>query len=302
MAERSSSATRDRKRHRSFSPERRSALHQLPSPLPPTSSPSPTSTLTPQQRHTQLISIYRQYHSALHPRPLHPTHPSSTPTPTLSDADLLLSSPLHLLPPSPHHRLALRYYTQLYKEYALVDLTHPSRPGLRWRTEGEVVAGKGQWLCGAKGCGRGGEGLRTWRVRFGYEEKGGQGEGEGGGQGEGGGGGGREREVDVKVRLCEDCAVLLHWDQIKEAKRHAREMRRQAKERRKEERRRRRRQREQGREAQDAGGESERRRRVKEEDGEGEAVAVPSVSPSLASLLPPPLERPPPDEWAQLFP
>ena len=34
----------------------------------------------------------------------------------------------------------------------LVNLMQEGRVGLRWRTEPEVVAGKGQFVCGAKGC------------------------------------------------------------------------------------------------------------------------------------------------------
>ncbi len=43
--------------------------------------------------------------------------------------------------------------------------------GMRWRTEKEVVAGKGQFSCGARGCGES-RGLATFEVPFGYEETG----------------------------------------------------------------------------------------------------------------------------------
>lgn len=42
---------------------------------------------------------------------------------------------------------------------------------LRWRTEKEVVVGKGQFQCGSKKC-QIKEGLRSWEVNFGYEEQG----------------------------------------------------------------------------------------------------------------------------------
>ena len=46
-------------------------------------------------------------------------------------------------------RLAIRYYNRLFKEYALVDLTSykVNKIGIRWRTEKEVVDGKGQFTC-----------------------------------------------------------------------------------------------------------------------------------------------------------
>ena len=42
---------------------------------------------------------------------------------------------------------------------------------LRWRTEKEVVIGKGQFQCGSKQCSIK-EGLRSWEINFGYEEHG----------------------------------------------------------------------------------------------------------------------------------
>lgn len=43
--------------------------------------------------------------------------------------------------------------------------------GLRWRTEAEVVGGKGQFGCGARGCAEA-RGLATFEVPFGYTEAG----------------------------------------------------------------------------------------------------------------------------------
>jgi protein FRA10AC1 len=41
---------------------------------------------------------------------------------------------------------------------------------MRWRTEQEVVNGKGQFSCGNKTCPES-EGLRTWEVNFAYKEQ-----------------------------------------------------------------------------------------------------------------------------------
>ena len=48
-------------------------------------------------------------------------------------------------------RLARRYYSKLFREFCIADLSRhkEGRVGLRWRTQREVVAGKGQFICGA---------------------------------------------------------------------------------------------------------------------------------------------------------
>ncbi|POM68172.1 Hypothetical protein PHPALM_15700 [Phytophthora palmivora] len=52
-------------------------------------------------------------------------------------------------------RMSVRYYRQLFREYALADLSRykEGKVGLRWRTEMEVIAGKGQFSCGNKSSG-----------------------------------------------------------------------------------------------------------------------------------------------------
>lgn len=42
---------------------------------------------------------------------------------------------------------------------------------MRWRVEKEVLAGKGQFICGEKKCNLR-DGLKTWEVNFGYMEHG----------------------------------------------------------------------------------------------------------------------------------
>ena len=41
---------------------------------------------------------------------------------------------------------------------------------MRWRTENEVIAGKGQFVCGNKTCDKD-EDLKSWEVNFAYIEK-----------------------------------------------------------------------------------------------------------------------------------
>lgn len=98
-------------------------------------------------------------------------------------------------------RMARRYYDKLYKEYAIVDLSrYESRNiGMRWRTEKEVVEGKGQFICGARSCGNIDE-LASYEIPFQYHEH-------------------DEDKLElVKVRLCLNCARKLYYSKKNEAK------------------------------------------------------------------------------------
>ncbi|XP_076164969.1 protein FRA10AC1 homolog [Ptiloglossa arizonensis] len=101
-------------------------------------------------------------------------------------------------------QLAKKYYDKLFKEYCIADLTYykQNKVALRWRTEKEVIIGKGQFECGNKKC-KEKEGLKSWEVNFGYiehEEK---------------------KNALVKLRLCPECSVQLNYrSQKREAKRH----------------------------------------------------------------------------------
>lgn len=63
-------------------------------------------------------------------------------------------------------RLAAKYYQAIVKEYAVVDLSRfkEMKVGLRWRTEPEVIAGKGQFECGSLHCSER-FGLQSFEVR-----------------------------------------------------------------------------------------------------------------------------------------
>jgi hypothetical protein len=91
-------------------------------------------------------------------------------------------------------RLAAKYYDRLFKEYAVADLSQATsqRVGLRWRTEREVVAGKGQFSCGARGCDSRSD-LGTYEVPFAYNEA------------------GEDKQALVKLRCCGPCAEKLHY-------------------------------------------------------------------------------------------
>eukprot|EP00877_Chromochloris_zofingiensis_P003571 jgi/Chrzof1/13214/Cz07g24200.t1 len=96
-------------------------------------------------------------------------------------------------------RLAKRYYAKLFKEYCIADLSRykESKVGLRWRTEQEVITGKGQFICGAKGCDQR-PGLASYEVNFAYKEA------------------GVSKQALVKLRLCPDCAYKLNYRKEKQ--------------------------------------------------------------------------------------
>ncbi|KAM9336058.1 protein FRA10AC1 [Symphorus nematophorus] len=90
--------------------------------------------------------------------------------------------------------LAKKYYDKLFKEYCIADLSRykENKFGFRWRTENEVVSGKGQFLCGNKRCEKQ-EGLKSWEVNFAYVEH------------------GEKRNALVKLRLCPECSFKLNY-------------------------------------------------------------------------------------------
>lgn len=101
-------------------------------------------------------------------------------------------------------RLAKRYYDKLFKEYCICDLSQykHNQVALRWRTEKEVIAGKGQFECANKRCSEK-DGLRSWEVNFAYVEQ------------------EEKKNALVKLRLCADCSVKLNYKtQRKEVKRN----------------------------------------------------------------------------------
>ncbi|KAG7200858.1 hypothetical protein KM043_003223 [Ampulex compressa] len=100
-------------------------------------------------------------------------------------------------------KLAKKYYDKLFKEYCLADLSYykQNKIALRWRTEKEVIVGKGQFECGNKKC-KEKENLRSWEVNFGYIEH------------------GEKKNALVKLRLCPECSVKLNYrSQKREVKR-----------------------------------------------------------------------------------
>ncbi|XP_018574765.1 protein FRA10AC1 [Anoplophora glabripennis] len=108
-------------------------------------------------------------------------------------------------------QFAKKYYDKLFKEYCIGDLTlyKENKIALRWRTEKEVIVGKGQFICGNKKCEEK-EDLRTWEVNFAYIEQ------------------GNKKNALVKIRLCPECSKKLNYhNKKKEVKRLQRKSLRQ---------------------------------------------------------------------------
>ena len=103
-------------------------------------------------------------------------------------------------------RLAKRYYDKLFKEYALADmrLYKKGQVGLRWRTQKEVVHGKGQFECGSLHCSEP-DGLESFEVNFSYQE----------------GDPPQRKNTLVKLRLCPGCAYKLNYRKMKAEKKRA---------------------------------------------------------------------------------
>ncbi|KAF5745634.1 protein FRA10AC1 [Tripterygium wilfordii] len=96
-------------------------------------------------------------------------------------------------------RLVKRYYDKLFKEYCIADMSHykTGKIGMRWRTEKEVMSGKGQFICGSRHCDTK-DGLVSYEVNFSYSEA------------------GESKQALVKLVTCERCADQLHYKRRKE--------------------------------------------------------------------------------------
>lgn len=141
-------------------------------------------------------------------------------------------------------RMSVRYYRKLFREYALADLSRytEGKIGLRWRTEHEVVAGKGQFVCGNKRCDAR-ESLRSYDLLFAYVEQ------------------GEKKRCLVKVRACEACAKKIFFKKLQQMQLKADRKRRKRKKESKKKRRRR------------AGAESNSDSGSEEEESESDATS-----------------------------
>lgn len=91
-------------------------------------------------------------------------------------------------------QLAKKYHDKLFKEYCICDLTmfKSNKVAMRWRTEPELISGRGQFTCGEKHCSIR-DGLKTWEINFAYQEQ------------------GEKKNALVKLRLCPECSSKLNY-------------------------------------------------------------------------------------------
>ncbi|XP_020683608.2 protein FRA10AC1 isoform X2 [Dendrobium catenatum] len=96
-------------------------------------------------------------------------------------------------------RLVKRYYDKLFKEYCIADMSQykKGKIGLRWRTEKEVISGKGQFICGNRHCDEK-DGLGSYEVNFSYIEA------------------EENKQALVKLVACKRCAEKLVYNRNKE--------------------------------------------------------------------------------------
>jgi protein FRA10AC1 len=146
-------------------------------------------------RHTQLVDTYKRNQMLISSSEILP-------------ADLLALKQNHqfirdddqdrsLVEVSWEVRMARKYYNKLFKEYALANLSRfkEGKVGLRWRTEKEVVSGKGQFMCGNLECSEIND-LHSYEVPFTYIEE------------------GHTKSELVKVRTCPECSRKLFYNKI----------------------------------------------------------------------------------------
>lgn len=167
-------------------------------------------------RHKTLAADYARYYSS--PAGSAAAGTAAAAAPQKTDADVLRENHLFVRTPADDaaalrdsdKRMAKAYYDALHKEYALGDLSRykTGEVGLRWRTEAEVLAGKGHFSCGAKHC-QSTEGLTSFELPFGYVEH------------------GVQKQALVKLRLCVDCGLKLHYKKLREMEAVQREAKRE---------------------------------------------------------------------------
>ncbi|ANQ05731.1 Uncharacterized protein PCOAH_00001590 [Plasmodium coatneyi] len=96
-----------------------------------------------------------------------------------------------------NNSLLQKYYKSICNKYVVCYLSEykEKKIGLRWRTEDEIVSGKGHMICSANDCNN--TDLKTYEFLFRYDE------------------GGIQKETKVKLRACMDCAYKINYGEIK---------------------------------------------------------------------------------------
>ncbi|XP_068636604.1 uncharacterized protein [Aristolochia californica] len=148
-------------------------------------------------RHKKFVKDYVDFYGKA--RDPNNVLPIKTDQDTLREGYRFIRSEEDDMNPSWEQRLVKRYYGKLFKEYCIADMSRykSGKIGLRWRTEKEVISGKGQFVCGNKHC-DGREGLASYEVNFCYFEA------------------GENKQALVKLVACKRCAEKLVYKKLKE--------------------------------------------------------------------------------------
>ncbi|KAJ4970087.1 hypothetical protein NE237_003186 [Protea cynaroides] len=139
------------------------------------------------------VDFYRKGKSTQDKLPIKTDHD------TLREGYRFIRSEEDDMDPSWEQKLVRRYYDKLFKEYCIADMSlyKSGKIGLRWRTEKEVISGKGQFICGNKHCDEK-TGLASYEVNFSYSEA------------------GENKQALVKLLICPRCAEKLMYKKQKE--------------------------------------------------------------------------------------
>ncbi|KAK4428814.1 protein FRA10AC1 [Sesamum alatum] len=148
-------------------------------------------------RHKNFLNDYVGYYGK--EKSARETLPVKTDQDTLREGYRFIRTEEDDMTPSWEQRLVKRYYDKLFKEYCIADMSQykTGKIGLRWRTEKEVISGKGQFVCGNKHCNEK-DGLSSYEVNFSYFEA------------------GERKQALVKLVACERCAEKLYFKKQKE--------------------------------------------------------------------------------------
>ncbi|KMZ72143.1 putative Protein FRA10AC1 [Zostera marina] len=149
------------------------------------------------QRHKKFVKDYADFYGKH--KNANDIHPVKTDQDTLREGYRFIPSEEDDMDSSWEKRLVKRYYDKLFKEYCIADMTHykKGKVGLRWRTEKEVISGKGQFVCGNKEC-KEKDNLGSYEVNFSYVEA------------------SESKQALVKLVACKICAEKLVYRKRKD--------------------------------------------------------------------------------------
>ncbi|KAK1648187.1 hypothetical protein QYE76_065992 [Lolium multiflorum] len=148
-------------------------------------------------RHKKFMTDYVQFYG--HGKNVDNSLPIKTDKDTLREGYRFILSDEDDVDSTWGKRLVKRYYDKLFKEYCIADMSQykKGKIGLRWRTEKEVISGKGQFICGNRKCDEN-VGLGSYEVNFSYVEA------------------GEQKQALVKLVACKRCAEKLAHKRQKE--------------------------------------------------------------------------------------